>query len=195
MIREVKALGLEACATLGMLDRVQAERLKEAGLDAYNHNLDTSPSFYGQIITTRTYEDRLRTLQAVRDAGIAVCCGGILGLGEGESDRCQLLATLASMEPQPESVPMNLLVSVKGTPLESALPVKSTELIRVIAVARLLMPKSRVRLSAGRHLLSEEAQLLAFYAGANSIFIGDKPLTTPNVSIDDDLRLLSEVSH
>lgn len=194
MVRAVKGFRLEACATLGMLNTVQAQQLKEAGLDAYNHKLDTSYSFYEQIITTRSYEDRLRTLQAVREAGITVCCGGILGLGESESDRCQLLATLASMQPPSEPVPINLLVPVQGTPLESAQPIKTTELIRVIATARILMPKSRVRLSAGRLSISNEGQLLAFYAGANSIFIGDKLLTTPNISEDDDRRILAEVS-
>lgn len=193
MVRVIKSYGLEACATLGMLDREQAVRLKEAGLDAYNHNLDTSPAFYGQIIATRTFDDRLRTLEAARESGLSVCCGGILGLGESEADRCQLLATLASMQPPPESVPINLLVPVKGTPLESAEPVKSTDVIRAIAVARMLMPQSRVRLSAGRLSLSYEAQLLAFFAGANSIFIGDKLLTTPNVTADEDERLLAEM--
>jgi biotin synthase len=194
MVREVKSFGLEACATLGMLDQEQADSLKEAGLDAYNHNLDTSREFYGQVITTRTFDDRLRTIEAVRRAGITVCCGGILGLGESEIDRCRLLAELASMQPPPESVPINLLVPIKGTPLGSAATVKSTDLIRVIAVARILMPQSRVRLSAGRLSLNHEAQLLAFFAGANSIFIGDKLLTTPNVAEDDDQRLLAEVS-
>jgi biotin synthase len=193
MVREVKSFGLEACATLGMLDQEQADSLKEAGLDAYNHNLDTSREFYGQVITTRTFEDRLRTIEAVRKAGITVCCGGILGLGESELDRCRLLTELASMQPQPESVPINLLVPIEGTPLGSAEPVKSTDLIRTIAVARILMPQSRVRLSAGRLSLHHEAQLLAFFAGANSIFIGDKLLTTPNVAEYDDQRLLAEV--
>jgi biotin synthase len=193
MVREVKSFGLEACATLGMLDQEQADSLKEAGLDAYNHNLDTSREFYGQVITTRTFEDRLRTIEAVRKAGITVCCGGILGLGESELDRCGLLTELASMQPQPESVPINLLVPIEGTPLGSAEPVKSTDLIRTIAVARILMPQSRVRLSAGRLSLNHEAQLLAFFAGANSIFIGDKLLTTPNVAEYDDQRLLAEV--
>jgi biotin synthase len=193
MIREVKSFGLEACATLGMLDQEQADSLKEAGLDAYNHNLDTSREFYGQVITTRTFEDRLRTIEAVRKAGITVCSGGILGLGESELDRCRLLTELASMQPQPESVPINLLVPIEGTPLGSAEPVKSTDLIRTIAVARILMPQSRVRLSAGRLSLNHEAQLLAFFAGANSIFIGDKLLTTPNVAEYDDQRLLAEV--
>lgn len=193
MVREVKSFGLEACATLGMLNQEQADRLKEAGLDSYNHNLDTSREFYGQVITTRTFDERLRTIEAVRKAGITVCCGGILGLGESEVDRCRLIAELAAMKPQPESVPINLLVPIAGTPLGSAAPVKSTDLIRAIAVARILMPQSRVRLSAGRLSLNHEAQLLAFYAGANSIFIGDKLLTTPNVAEDADQRLLAEV--
>ena len=193
MVREVKTVGLEACVTLGKLDQEQANRLKEAGLDAYNHNLDTSREFYGQVISTRTFDDRLRTIEAVRKAGITVCCGGILGLGEGELDRCRLLAELGSMRPPPESVPINLLVPIMGTPLGSSDPVKSTDLIRVIAVARILMPQSRVRLSAGRLSLSYEAQLLALFAGANSIFIGEKLLTTPNVAEDEDRRLLAEV--
>jgi biotin synthase len=193
MVQEVKACGLEACVTLGKLDQEQANRLKEAGLDAYNHNLDTSREFYGQVIRTRTFDDRLRTIEAVRKAGITVCCGGILGLGEGELDRCRLLAELGSMRPPPESVPINLLVPIMGTPLGSSDPVKSTDLIRVIAVARILMPQSRVRLSAGRLSLSHEAQLLALFAGANSIFIGEKLLTTPNVAEDEDRRLLAEV--
>ena len=193
MVREVKTVGLEACVTLGKLDQEQANRLKEAGLDAYNHNLDTSREFYGQVISTRTFDDRLRTIEAVRKAGITVCCGGILGLGEGELDRCRLLAELGSMRPPPESVPINLLVPIMGTPLGSSDPVKSTDLIRVIAVARILMPQSRVRLSAGRLSLSHEAQLLALFAGANSIFIGEKLLTTPNVAEDEDRRLLAEV--
>jgi biotin synthase len=194
MVREVKACGLEACVTLGMLQPEQAAQLKAAGLDAYNHNLDTSREFYGEVVTTRTYDDRLRTLATVRDAGITVCCGAILGLGESDLDRCQLLATLAAMQPQPESVPVNLLVPIAGTPLAAAPPVKSTELVRVIAVARILMPQSRVRLSAGRRSLTEEAQLLAFFAGANSIFIGDKLLTTANVAQDEDETLLAEIT-
>jgi biotin synthase len=193
MVREVKALGLEACVTLGMLTQEQACRLKEAGLDAYNHNLDTSRDYYPHVVTTRTYEDRLKTIQAVRQAGITVCCGGILGLGESEEDRCMLLSELAQMDPQPESVPINLLVPVAGTPLGSAAPVDSTDLVRTIAVARILMPRSRVRLSAGRLSLSKEAQLLAFFAGANSIFIGEKLLTTPNVDPVRDLTMLKEI--
>lgn len=192
-IREVKSLGLEACATLGMLTPEQAKLLKEAGLDAYNHNLDTSREFYGNVITTRTFDDRLRTIQSVREAGITVCSGGILGLGESDEDRCRLLTELASMNPQPESVPINLLVPVQGTPLEHAAPVSSTVLIRTIAVARILMPKARIRLSAGRLSLNREAQLLAFFAGANSIFMGDKLLTTPNVSKDEDEGLFAEM--
>jgi biotin synthase len=193
MVREVKSLGLEACATLGMLTVEQARRLKDAGLDAYNHNLDTSRDYYPSIITTRTYDDRLKTIRAVRQAGITVCCGGILGLGESEEDRCKLLSELAQMEPQPESVPINLLVPVEGTPLGSVQPIEATDLVRTIAVARILMPHSRVRLSAGRLSLNHEAQLLAFFAGANSIFIGEKLLTTPNVSPVQDRLLLKEL--
>lgn len=193
MVREVKACGLEACATLGMLQPEQAARLKAAGLDAYNHNLDTSRDFYGAVVTTRTYDDRLRTLATVRQAGITVCCGAILGLGESDRDRCQFLATLAALQPHPESVPINLLVPIAGTPLAHAAPVHSTDLIRTIATARILMPQSRVRLSAGRRSLSEEAQLLAFFAGANSIFIGDKLLTTANVAEDEDDKLLARI--
>ncbi|MBZ5607592.1 MAG: biotin synthase BioB [Acidobacteriia bacterium] len=191
MVREVKALGLEACVTLGMLTLAQAERLKEAGLDAYNHNLDTSRKFYPRIITTRTYDDRLETLRFARQAGLTLCCGGILGMGETAEDRCQLLDELASLDPQPESVPINLLVPIKGTPLENAPKVDSVDLVRTIAVARILMPKSRVRLAAGRLSLSREAQLLAFFAGANSIFIGDKLLTTPNSSAAADSAVLA----
>jgi len=193
MIREVKSLGLEACATLGMLKPEQARRLKEAGLDAYNHNLDTSREHYSNIITTRTYDDRLETIKAVRQAGITVCCGGILGLGESEEDRCNLLSELAQMKPQPESVPINLLVPIAGTPLGSNPIIESTDLVRTIAVARILMPRSRVRLSAGRLSLSKEAQLLAFFAGANSIFIGEKLLTTPNVDPVADVTMLTEI--
>ena len=193
MVREVKSLGLEACVTLGMLTQEQAYQLKEAGLDAYNHNLDTSREYYPHVVTTRTYDDRLKTIQAVRQAGITVCCGGILGLGESEADRCKLLSELAQMEPQPESVPINLLVPVAGTPLGDAPAVDSTDLVRTIAVARILMPRSRVRLSAGRLSLSKEAQLLAFFAGANSIFIGEKLLTTPNVDPVRDLTMLKEI--
>ena len=193
MIREVKSLGLEACVTLGMLTAEQAHRLKEAGLDAYNHNLDTSREYYPKITTTRTYDDRLKTIQRVREAGITVCCGGILGLGESDRDRCALLSELAQMEPQPESVPINLLVPIPGTPLGTMPPVETTDLIRTIAVARILMPLSRVRLTAGRLSLNKEAQLLAFFAGANSIFIGEKLLTTPNIAPAQDKAMLTEI--
>ncbi len=193
MIRGVKELGLEACVTLGMLTESQALRLKEAGLDAYNHNLDTSRENYRSIITTRTFDDRLRTLGNVRAAGIDVCCGGIIGMGETSDDRCEMLRTLANMDPQPESVPINALVRVPGTPLEHLPPVDPLDFVRMIACARVLMPAARVRLSAGRTDLTREAQILAFYAGANSIFYGDKLLTTPNPEADEDRSLLSDV--
>jgi biotin synthase len=189
MVRGVKALGLEACCTLGMLTESQARRLKEAGLDAYNHNLDTSAERYGDIITTRTYEDRLKTLERVRAAGIGVCCGGILGLGESVDDRCRLLVTLANQPKHPESVPINALVAVKGTPLESQPPVDPLDMVRTIAVARLLMPASMVRLSAGRAQMTQEAQLLCFMAGANSVFFGDRLLTTGNPDYAQDMAL------
>ena len=192
MVRGVKEQGLEACVTLGMLSASQAVRLKDAGLDAYNHNLDTSREHYRSIISTRTYEDRLATLAHVRAAGIGVCCGGIIGMGESVEDRCEMLLTLASLEPQPESVPINALVPVRGTPLEHADPIDPLELVRMVACARILMPRSRVRLSAGRSELSREAQMLAMYAGANSIFYGDKLLTTPNPEADEDLALLRD---
>jgi biotin synthase len=190
MVEGVKALGLEACVTLGMLTEAQARRLKEAGLDAYNHNLDTSREHYRSIISTRTYDDRLRTLENVRAAGITVCSGGIIGMGESVYDRCEMLRTLASLEPQPESVPINALVRAPGTPLEHLPPVDPLDLVRVVACARILMPKARVRLSAGRSELTREAQVLAMYAGANSIFFGDKLLTTPNPDTDQDRELL-----
>jgi biotin synthase len=189
MVRGVKALGLEACCTLGMLTEGQARRLKEAGLDAYNHNLDTSAEHYGDVISTRTYEDRLQTLERVRQAGIGVCCGGIIGLGESVEDRCQLLLTLANQARHPESVPVNALVPVEGTPLASQPRVDTLDLVRTIAVARLLMPASMVRLSAGRQQLGEEAQLLCMMAGANSIFFGEKLLTTGNPEYREDLAL------
>jgi biotin synthase len=192
MVRGVKGLGLEACVTLGMLSEAQAVRLKEAGLDAYNHNLDTSRERYRSIITTRTYDDRLRTLANVRAAGIGVCCGGIIGMGESVEDRCEMLRTLANLEPPPESVPINALVRARGTPLENAPPVDPLDLVRMIACARILMPRSRVRLSAGRVGLGREVQILAMYAGANSIFYGDKLLTTPNPDRDDDRALLRD---
>jgi biotin synthase len=192
MVRGVKELGLEACVTLGMLTESQAGRLKEAGLDAYNHNLDTSREHYRSIITTRTYDDRLRTLRNVRAAGITVCSGGIIGMGESADDRCEMLRTLANLDPQPESVPINTLVRVAGTPLEHLPPVDPLDLVRVIACARILMPRTRVRLSAGRTELSREAQLLAMYAGANSIFYGERLLTTPNPEADEDRALLRD---
>ena len=189
MVREVKALGLETCCTLGMLKDGQAEQLAEAGLDYYNHNLDTSPEFYGNIVTTREYADRLETLERVRDAGIAVCCGGIVGMGESREARAGLLAQLASLDPQPESVPINELVQVEGTPLAGTAKLPWSEFVRTIAVARILMPKSFVRLSAGRTAMEEAVQALCFFAGANSIFYGEKLLTTanPDVARDDAL--------
>jgi biotin synthase len=192
MVRGVKDVGIEACVTLGMLSATQAERLKAAGLDAYNHNLDSSREFYRSIVSTRTYDDRLRTLSNVRTAGIGVCTGGIIGMGESADDRCEMLRTLANLEPQPESVPINVLVRVAGTPLENAPPVDPVDLARMIACARILMPRARVRLSAGRRELGREAQLLALYAGANSIFYGDKLLTTPNPDADEDRALLRD---
>ncbi|HEY5965910.1 MAG TPA: biotin synthase BioB [Xanthobacteraceae bacterium] len=193
MIEGVKALGLETCATLGMLTRKQAARLKTSGLDYYNHNLDTSPEFYGEIITTRTYRDRLDTLDAVREAGINVCCGGIVGMGEGEDDRVGMVATLATLPVHPESVPINMLVQVEGTPLMGESRLDPLEFVRTIAVARIAMPKSVVRLSAGREEMSEETQALCFLAGANSIFYGPKLLTTPNPGRDRDMALLDKL--
>jgi biotin synthase len=193
MVRAVRLLGLEVCCTLGMLTQEQAFALKEAGLTAYNHNLDTSPEFYGRIITTRTYRDRLETLERVRRAGISVCCGGIIGMGESRWDRYRLLQQLASQRPHPESVPINLLVRVAGTPLENQEPVDPFELVRMIATARITMPASRVRLSAGRLGLSDEAQALCLLAGANSIFIGNKLLTTPNPDERSDRSLLERL--
>jgi biotin synthase len=190
MVRGVSALGMEVCCTLGMLSEGQAARLKDAGLSAYNHNLDTSPEFYGSIISTRVYDDRLRTLAAVRKAGITVCCGGILGMGEREADRIGLLHQLATLQPHPESVPINMLVRVEGTPLASRPALDPLEMVRAIATARILMPGSRVRLAAGRKQLSPEAVTLCFLAGANSIFVGEKLLTTPNPGPDEDEQLL-----
>jgi biotin synthase len=189
MVRGVKQLGMEACCTLGMLTGDQARRLKEAGLDAYNHNLDTSREKYGDIITTRGYEDRLRTLEQVRAAGIGVCCGGIIGMGESVEDRCELLRTLAAQDPHPESVPINMLVRVRGTPLAEAPPVGTLEMVRMIATARILMPRAMLRLSAGRQQMSEEAQLLCMMAGANSVFFGEKLLTTGNPEYEQDMAL------
>ncbi len=190
MVRTVRAHGMEACVTLGMLTDDQARRLAEAGLTAYNHNLDTSRRHYPQIVSTRTYDDRLRTLQAVQRAGIAVCCGGILGMGETEDDRLMLLVELANLERPPESVPINCLVPIAGTPLADAPPVDALQLVRLIATARIAFPKSRVRLSAGRDRMSRELQVLCFLAGANSIFFGDKLLTAPNPSAEGDAELL-----
>jgi biotin synthase len=189
MVRSVRDLGMEACVTLGMLTDSQAERLAEAGLTAYNHNLDTSREYYPKIISTRTYDDRLRTLQAVQDAGIAVCCGGIIGMGESEDDRLRLLVELANLDKTPESVPINCLTPIAGTPLEHAPPVDSIELVRLIATARIAFPRARVRLSAGRDRMSKELQVLCFMAGANSIFFGDKLLTAPNPSAQGDAEL------
>jgi biotin synthase len=191
MVRGVRALGLEACVTAGMLTDSQASRLAEAGLSAYNHNLDTSPEHYGEIITTRSYQERLETLARVRLAGIALCCGGIIGLGESGQDRASLLQVLSSLDPHPESVPINALVAVSGTPLEDRSPVDPLELVRMVATARILMPKSRVRLSAGREQLSREAQILCLLVGADSIFYGDSLLTTSNPSQNNDRALLA----
>jgi biotin synthase len=190
MVRSVAALDLEVCCTLGMLTENQAARLKQAGLTAYNHNLDTSPEFYGNIITTRVYEQRLQTIAHVRKAGITVCCGGILGMGESEEDRIGLLQQLSNLDPHPESVPINMLVRAPGTPLADAAEVDSLAMVRTIAVARILMPASMVRLAAGRRSMSQEAVTLCFLAGANSIFTGEKLLTTPNPAADEDAELL-----
>ena len=193
MVREVRALGLETCATLGMLKPAQARELKEAGLDYYNHNLDTSEAFYGEIITTRTYQDRLDTLAAVREAGLNVCCGGILGMGESESDRIALLHTLATLPQHPESVPINQLVQVAGTPLHGLPPLDPIELVRTIATGRLMMPRSYLRLSAGRMEMNDAVQALCFLAGANSIFHGEKLLTTPNPGRTHDQALFDRL--
>jgi biotin synthase len=193
MVRGVRALGMEACCTLGMLDQEQADALADAGLTAYNHNLDTSPEFYGQIITTRTYDERLATLQRVRTAGITVCCGGIIGMGESRDARIGLLQQLATLNPHPESVPINMLVAVDGTPLASRPPEDPLDVVRMIATARVLMPRSYVRLSAGRLSLSDEAQALCFLAGANSVFLGDRLLTTPNPAADVDRSLFERL--
>ncbi len=191
MVREVKALGLETCCTLGMLKDGQAEQLRDAGLDYYNHNLDTSPEYYGNIVTTRDYQDRLDTLERVRTAGMKVCCGGIVGLGESRAARAGLIAQLASLDPQPESVPINDLVQVEGTPLEGTARLPWIEFVRTIAVARLMLPRSVVRLSAGRAAMDEAVQALCFFAGANSIFYGDKLLTTGNPDVERDDALLA----
>jgi biotin synthase len=193
MVEGVKALGLETCVTLGMLEAEQARRLKDSGLDYYNHNLDTSPEYYDAIITTRTYQDRLDTLEHVRDAGIHVCCGGIVGMGEGLEDRIGMIVTLANLPVHPESVPINMLVRVEGTPLAHESALDPFDFVRTIAVARITMPASVVRLSAGREDMSEECQALCFLAGANSIFYGPKLLTTPNPARDRDMRLLDKL--
>ncbi len=193
MVRDVKGLGLETCMTLGMLSDDQVAALKEAGLDYYNHNIDTSPEYYKEIITTRTYDDRLETLERVRNAGINVCCGGIVGMGESRADRAGMLHTLATLPEHPESVPINMLMRVEGTPLRHSDGVDPIEFVRTIAVARILMPGSMVRLSAGREHMSEEMQALCFFAGANSIFVGDKLLTTPNPKEDKDSQLFEKL--
>jgi biotin synthase len=193
MVEGVKALGLETCATLGMLTGAQAHRLRESGLDYYNHNLDTSPEFYGEIVTTRTYRDRLETLDHVRDAGIHVCCGGIVGMGERREDRAGMIATLASLPVHPESVPINMLVKVAGTPLAGETAIDPIEFVRTVAAARITMPRSVVRLSAGREDMTEQTQALCFLAGANSIFYGPKLLTTPNPGRDRDRELMDRL--
>lgn len=193
MIEAIREQGLETCATLGMLTARQALRLKEAGLDYYNHNLDTSPEFYGEIISTRVYRDRLDTLEHVRTAGIHICCGGILGMGESRRDRARLLEQLANLPSPPESVPLNMLVQVEGTPLAGREPLDPIEFVRTVAVARILMPQSHVRLSAGREQMSDETQALCFFAGANSIFFGERLLTTPNPGQARDLELLDRL--
>jgi biotin synthase len=193
MVREVKALGLETCATLGMLEAGQAQRLKDAGLDYYNHNLDTAPEFYNNVISTREYQDRLDTLGHVRSAGLKVCCGGIVGMGETRQQRAGLIAQLANLNPYPESVPVNHLVQVEGTPLYGLDKLDPLEFVRTIAIARITMPKARVRLSAGRRELGEAVQAMCFMAGANSIFYGDKLLTTDNPEANDDRALLAKL--
>ena len=193
MIREVRSLGLESCATLGMLTLEQAKELREAGLDYYTHNIDTSPEFYGEIITTRVFQDRLDTLEAVREAGMNVCCGGIVGMGETVRDRARMLQVLANLPHHPESVPINQLVAVPGTPLAGQAPIDPFDFVRTIAVARILMPHAAVRLSAGREQMSDELQALAFFAGANSIFYGEKLLTTGNPDVEHDRALLTRL--
>jgi len=193
MIKEVKALGMESCVTLGMLTDSQTEELKQAGLDYYNHNLDTSPEYYGEVITTRTYQDRLDTIERVRNAGMNVCCGGIVGMGESRRDRVGLFQELANQPQHPESVPINMLVRVAGTPMENGDELDPIEFIRSVAVARVMMPKSYVRLSAGREKMSDEMQAMCFFAGANSIFYGDKLLTTPNPETNDDMELFERL--
>jgi biotin synthase len=193
MIKGIRALGLEVCVTLGHVKPHQAQRMAEAGLTAYNHNLDTGPDYYNKIVTTRTYQDRLKTLDVLRSAGIGLCCGGIIGMGESVADRAGLLQVLANMNPHPENVPINALIAIKGTPLQDRPPVDPLDFVRMIAVARILMPKTRVRLSAGRRKLSREAQALCFMAGANSIFYGEKLLTADNNDAVADLKLLADL--
>ena len=193
MVREVKAMGLETCATLGMLKDGQAEQLKAAGLDYYNHNLDTAPEFYDQVITTRDYQDRLDTLKRIRDADLSVCCGGIVGMGEGVSQRAGLISQLANLDPYPESVPINMLVQVEGTPLAGSEEIDPLDFVRTIAAARITMPSARVRLSAGRQQMSEAVQALCFLAGANSMFYGDRLLTTNNPEVERDRALLEKL--
>lgn len=193
MVKEVKRLGLETCVTLGMIDNEQAHQLKDAGLDYYNHNLDTSEEYYDQIITTRTFADRLNTLGHVRDAGMKVCAGGILGMGESQNDRLGLLQALANLPEHPQSVPINQLIAVKGTPLQDAKAIDPLDFVRMVAVARIMMPESYVRLSAGRENMSDEMQAMCFFAGANSIFYGDKLLTTDNPDVDKDIKLFSRL--
>jgi biotin synthase len=190
IVREVSALGMEVCVTLGQLSQVEAERLREAGVTAYNHNIDTSEEFYPQIVSTHTFQDRLNTIRAVQRANLALCCGGIIGMGESELDRLKMLAVLSELSPAPESVPINCLVPIPGTPLAEQAPVDPFELVRLIATTRIALPRARVRLSAGRTGLSREAQALCFFAGANSIFYGDKLLTTGNPGVDQDRALL-----
>ncbi len=193
MVREIKAMGLETCATLGMLKDGQAEQLKAAGLDYYNHNLDTAPEFYDQVITTRDYQDRLDTLKRIRDADLSVCCGGIVGMGEGVSQRAGLISQLANLDPYPESVPINMLVQVEGTPLAGSEEIDPLDFVRTIAAARITMPSARVRLSAGRQQMSEAVQALCFLAGANSMFYGDRLLTTNNPEVERDRALLEKL--
>ena len=192
-VREVSQLGMEVCVTLGQIGPTEARKLKAAGVTAYNHNIDTSPEFYPEIVTTHTFEDRLRTIAAVQESGMSVCCGGIIGMGESIDDRLRMMEVLSELEPQPDSVPINCLMAMPGTPLESEAPVDIFELVRLIAVARIALPKARVRLAAGRTRISREGQALCFFAGANSIFFGDKLLTAQNPSVDVDLTLLREL--
>ena len=193
MVRTINKLDMEVCCTLGMITENQAQRLAEAGLYAYNHNLDTSEDYYKEIISTRSYQDRLQTIENVRKTNITVCSGGIIGMGEALEDRANMLVALSTLNPQPESVPINALVPVEGTPLEDAEPVAIWEMVRMVATARIVMPRSQVRLSAGRTQMSQEGQALCFFAGANSIFAGDKLLTTPNPDINEDMRMLNEL--